>query len=133
MSSYNGADLFGSGPHTITVGAVEVSKKHTAFAGGDGFETLIMGRRGRPVRIGGMLLAASAAALNALVDAIEDYVDDKNNDPPVGRYTLVDGAGVSWTNVELDQFRLRARFKVLEAATEKFACDYEISGRQVYA
>ena len=103
MSTFNSVNLFGSGPHQIVVDGALVAKKRTGYAGCDGLESTTMGRRGRPIMIRGQLRAASMAALNALIEAIEDYCDDG------GSYTLVDGFSESFGDVELDNIRLTSR------------------------
>ncbi len=123
MSTFDGNDIFGSGNHRIVVGGVAVQKKRTAFAGVDGVDSLVLGERGRPVRITGQLRGASIGALNTVISTIE-------NDLSGGAATLVDNFSVSYTNVDLDSLRLIGPIQKTSDGT--FIVNYEVSGVKLY-
>ena len=125
MSTFDGQDIFGSGTHKIIVDGELVSKKRSAFTGIDGVDSQVMGGRGRPVRITGILRAATVAALYALITAIEVEIKD------TGPATLVDNFSVSHTDVELDSIQLTSN--IMYSANEaEYIVTYIVTGRQLY-
>ena len=124
MSSFAGVDLFGSGPHQIVVGGLQVSKKRTGFTGTDGVESLTMGHRGRPITIVGLLKAATRSDLNDLIGAIED--DTLN----FGLGDLIDADGGTTTDVELDGINLTSSYLY---GSGFVMIRYVVRGRQRFA
>ena len=122
MSLYNGIDYFGSGPHQIVVGGELIMKKRTGYAGADGVESLIMGGRGYPVIIRGILWAASRMGINNILFDLETEMK-------LGPATLVDVEGNTYTNVELDRIRLTSTFLT---TSNGVIVRYIIMGRKLY-
>ncbi len=120
MSSFNGQDLFGSGPHSIRPGAWERQLQRRGFAGVDGELLLDMGLRSRAIQQTGRLQGVSAAAVAALVSAIEAYQDGLP-------YALVDDHGQTFSTVILEQFQPTSPIR----RGRGFWCDYTISYRQL--
>lgn len=105
MSTFDGQDLFGSGPHRFEVPALEVRMQRSAAAGADGVRVSTAGLAGREIAQSGVLTAASAAGLQTQVDAIRGVMDGR-----VG--TLVDHLGLAHPNVSLVSFRPRGAMEV---------------------
>ena len=122
MSTYGGLNLFGSGPHRITVAPLAIAKKRTAYAGINGLESLTMGGRGRPIRVTGHLRAVSVAALNVILTAIEASI-------LAGSATLIDNWGVNHINVELDSYFPRGPIQRVNGSL--FIQHYEVRGVQL--
>ena len=104
MSTFSGQNLFGSGPHRITVQPEGFAQKFSGYSGLNGLEVLIMGGRGRQILISGQLKAATVALLNTIIANIETY-------RRLGPATLIDNDGVVWTNVVLGQLQLMGHKK----------------------
>jgi len=104
MSSFGGLDRFGSGPHQIVVDGVQIAKKRTSYCGANGVDSLILGSRGRRVRITGQLKAATRLDVVKLISLIE-------GDCLIGPCDLVDTGGITWTNVELDNIQIIGPYK----------------------
>jgi len=121
MSSFGGNDRFGSGPHQMVIGGVQVAKKRTGYCGANGVESLILGGRGRRVTITGQLKAATRALVDDLIDLIE-------GDCVAGAYDLIDTADITWTNVELDNIRIIGPYKY--TASSVFV-EYVVTGLQL--
>jgi hypothetical protein len=100
MSTFDGVDLFGSGPHQIIVGGEIVTKKRSGYAGVSGLASMTMGGRGWPIQITGILSAATRAALNTLIGDIEDAANFW------GECTLTDSEGNYYYYVELDGIQI---------------------------
>jgi hypothetical protein len=76
MSSFDGKDIFGSGPHTIVFEEIQVDSWKKAFPGVHGTLHFTGGWRGRTGTISGRLEAESPEEIDELVDAIEAYMVD---------------------------------------------------------
>ena len=122
MSTYDGANIFGSGPHRIIVGGEVVAKKRTGYTGVDGVDSLIIGGRGYPVRIRGQLKGANRAAVETLIGTIETAMK-------AGPAALVDVDSNSHSNVELDTLRISGFMK--QTSLGVFV-EYEITGWKLY-
>lgn len=122
-SSFDGDDLFGSGPHQVLVDGLDVAKMRGAFAGCDGFVTATFGARGRPVRISGKLIAADYDALQALIAEIEDACRTW------GECTLV-YLSYTFLYVELDKIQCQPSRQVFWEGSWVEICDYVVTGRQ---
>ncbi|MCP4566829.1 MAG: hypothetical protein GY841_04520 [FCB group bacterium] len=99
MSTYAGQNLFGSGPHRITTQPETFVNKFSGYAGLNGAEVLMMGGRGRRIRITGQLKAATFAALDTILANIETY-------RRLGPATLVDNDAAVWPRVVLNQIQI---------------------------
>jgi len=99
-SSYKGVDLFGSGPHRFVVDRLgrrvvplSVIADDASVAGTEQFGDLEL-----RVTVRGRLVAADAAALWVLIDAVTASAGDANSG------VLDDGAGRQWSAVKLLNF-----------------------------
>lgn len=70
MSSYDGADLFSSGPHRFAALGATLRLQEATAPGVDGARLTIMGASAKRIRQTGRLVAADATAVLALRDAI---------------------------------------------------------------
>lgn len=91
MITYNGQNLFSSGPCTIRPGALQTRDAVSDAPGTIGSTVISQGVSPRTVEQTGMLLADTEAELRALLDAIAIQVG-------VGPATLVDEQGNDWLN-----------------------------------
>ena len=123
MSTYNGEDIFGSGPHKIVVGGEVVMKKRIGYAGANGVNSTVMGGRGWPVRITGQLRSATAAGLNTLIETIEAYTKYPT------ACTLIDNFSYSYTYVELDAIRLTSN---IMCTGTTYIVTYMVTGHKLY-
>ena len=96
MSSYNGIDLFGSGPHRFAVRprGVETQPRWRITGNSAHAGTLPTGQLELEIVVTGRLVAASEAALWTLREAVSGAASFLN-----GAGTLVDGAGRSFTDM----------------------------------
>ncbi len=99
MSSFAGANLFGSGPNRMMVQPEIFVTKLSGYAGLNGAEALLMGGRGRRINISGQLKALTVVALEVLIGNIEAA-------RRLGPAILVDNDGISWFPVILVDFRV---------------------------
>lgn len=104
MSTFQGLDLFGSGPHRFVLEAVG---RYTEDAGfGPTWWPTSQDRGIREVRITqeGRLTSASEAGLWALVDAVRTKAETQATG------TLNDGNGRVWTGMQMRRFQLEGDF-----------------------
>ncbi len=120
MSSLDGLNLFGSGPMSLRPDAWERQLQRRGFAGLDGELVIDLGLRSRAIQQTGRLQGASAAAVGALVTAIEAYQDGQP-------HTLVDDHGLTYPSAILERFETTTPIK----RGRGFWCDYAISYRQL--
>ncbi len=120
MSSYAGLDLFASGPHAFTLGAWERALQRRGFAGVSGELVLDLGRRSRVIVQTGMLQGASAAAVQAQIDAIDAACDG-------AAHTLVDNHQTSLPRAVLEWFELTTPIQ----RSRGYHCQYRIEYRQL--
>ena len=97
MSSFDGQDLFSSGPHRFEVGGLTLRHAEQAAPGGDGAAVVGQGRSARTIVQHGELLADSAAFLRELTALIEAKLDGLEHE-------LIDDAGRLWSNVVMVKF-----------------------------
>lgn len=121
MSSLDGLDLFGSGPHAIRPGPWERAVERRSFAGLDGEVILDMGLRSRVITQTGRLQAASAQALQEALAGIESLVDGRV-------HSLTDNHGQSYLKVLVEYFEPTTP---LQRGVRGFWCDYAIRYRQL--
>jgi len=122
MSSFNGQDLFGSGPHRFHVRGVAMRHEQHAMPGADGVRVTALGRTGRTIDQAGTLLADDIGAMQSQLDAIEAAIDGQPAD-------LVDADARTWTNVVMLEFQPEA----IRRVGVRFAADYVIRYVQVEA
>lgn len=95
-SSYDGVDLFGSGPHRFSIGlrGVETQPRWRITGNSAHTGTLPLGQREFDVVVTGRLVAASEAALWTLRQAVSGAALFS-----AGAATLVDNGGRSFANM----------------------------------
>jgi len=120
MSTLNGQDLFGSGPHTIRAGNWPRSQQRRGFPGIDGEVVIDMGRRARTIEQTGRLQASTASELATLIDAIIALHDGNP-------YTLVDNHGLAYSNVLIDSFAPQTPLR----RGAGYWCDYTLTYTQL--
>jgi len=98
MSSYDGEDIFGSGPHRITWEGQTVSRTEFSFPGQHYTATRSHGMKKQIGRIRGQLRADDVEELEELILVIKGYVADGAG------YELVDNFDRSRLFVRLDNF-----------------------------
>jgi len=120
VSSFDGQDLFGSGPHSIRPDGWERQLQRRGFAGVDGELVLDLGLRSRAIQQTGRLQGASAAAVAALVAAIEAYQDGQVHE-------LTDDHGRTYSSAILEQFQATTPIR----RGRGYWCDYAAVYRQL--
>lgn len=122
MSSFKGQDLFGSGPHRVTVGTRGSFVLSDAAIASPGPNTYPVGVQELDVVVAGRLTASSESALNTLRDAV---VAQLISPPTAG--VLVDQAGRSWADLSFIAYeeqgpvdRGRVRSVAYEARFRRF-------------
>ena len=101
-SSFGGVDLFGGSPHRFVMGAVGPVVRTRLSLGQTAAGSLLVGAGEPTVTVRGRLVAASAAALFARIDAIAAELQ-----PGSGgfvRRMLVDHDGRSWADMTFVSF-----------------------------
>lgn len=88
MSSFNGADYFGSGPHSFAQGPRGKQWARNVDLGTSDPGIQILGDHTPTVEVQGRLTAPDAAGLKALTDALEAAAGSKGD--------LVDDSGRTW-------------------------------------
>ena len=120
MSTFNGLDLFGSGPHSIRPGSWPREQVRRGMAGLDGEVVIDLGQRSREIQQTGRLQAATTAGLATLVDAIIAMHDG-------AAYTLVDNHNQSHTNAMIEMFAPETPLR----RGVGYWCDYALTYRQL--
>lgn len=120
MSSFDGQNLFDSGPHSIRPDAWERQLQRRGFAGIDGELVLDLGLRSRAIHQTGRLQGASASAVAALAETIEAYQDGRPHE-------LIDNHGRTYPSAILEEFQTTTPIK----RGRGFWCDYTVSYRQL--
>lgn len=116
MSSLDGVDLFGSGPHGLRTLAWERCQVRRGFAGIDGEMVIDMGARSRRIVQTGRLCAPTAATLNAIIARIESSQDGQ-------LHGLVDNLGRTYAHVMVEGFALNGPPK----CGRGFWCEYTVN------
>jgi hypothetical protein len=116
MSSLDGVDLFGSGPHGFATLAWERSQVRRGFAGVDGEMVVDMGLRSRRIVQTGRLCAPTAEALDAIVNEIELWQDGR-------LHQLIDNLGRTYPRVMMEGFALDGPPK----CGRGFWCEYTVN------
>jgi hypothetical protein len=120
MSSLDGSDLFGSGPHSFQPGGWERSLQRRGLAGLDGEVVLDRGLRSRQILQTGRLQSTSASGAQTLIGQIEARNDGK-------AHILVDCHGQTFSRVVLERFELTSPIQ----RARGYWCDYSIRYRQL--
>ena len=120
MSTLDGVDIFGSGPHDLKTLAWERSQVRRGFAGVDGEMVVDMGARGRRIVQTGRLQAPTAAALAVIIAAAEALQDGR-------LHKLTDNLGRVFAHVLVEGFELAGPPK----CGRGFWCDYIVNYLQL--
>ncbi len=120
MSTLDGENLFGSGPHVISPGSWRRDVVRRSFSGVSGEIAIDQGKRSREMRQTGRLQAADAASLQAIISRIENHIDG-------GSHTLVDNHGTIFRRVLMESFNMPSGIR----HGRGYWCDYEIIYRQL--
>ena len=120
MSSLDGQDYFGSGPHTIRPAVRERAILRRSLPGLDGELVIDLGRRSRPIVQAGRLQAETAQQLAALTDSIEQLCDGR-------LHTLIDNHGTFYRQVLVESFEPTTPL----SRGRGFWCDYTLRYRQL--
>lgn len=88
MTTFRSEDLFGSGPHRVTMGPRSLSLVPNFQLGEPGAGTTFVGVLEWEVVVEGCLIATTRASLWALRDAFAERISDE---PAVGSLVLSDG------------------------------------------
>jgi hypothetical protein len=119
MSLLDEQDLFGSGPHEITVGSPARRLARRGFAGLDGEAVLDMGSRPREITQSGRLQADTSEELQEIVSRIEACLDG-------GLHTLEDNHGRVHASLIVESFQVATPLR----RGRRFWCEYGIVYRQ---
>ena len=120
MSTLDGQDLFGSGPHAVQTGSWRRSLERRSFAGLDGELVLDLGMRSREIVHQGRLQAATSEDLDTLIVQIEGFIDGKF-------HTLVDNHARVYERVFIEHFEPTTPLQQGRA----FWCEYTLRYRQL--
>ncbi len=120
MSTLDGENLFGSGPHVISPGSWRRDVLRRSFSGVSGEMAIDQGKRSREIRQTGRLQAADAASLQTIISQIENHIDGDS-------YTLVDNHGTSFSYILMESFNITTGIR----RGRGYWCDYEIIYRQL--
>jgi hypothetical protein len=121
MSSYDGDDLFGSGPHRFAQRSAGVRVQQTTAPGVDGARLTMLGRSATRITQTGRLVAAEVPALLALRDAILDKCDGRAAD-------LVDGQGATSPNMVIVRFEMAGEIDIGRVCSLRYEIDYVEAG-----
>lgn len=124
MSSFNGENLFGSGPHVIYIDGIKADKHLFSFPNVHGSFDVGHGFRWRSGKIVGWLEGENIAELQSLISKIERYYVNRT------AATLVDNWGRSFNDVVIDEFRTKDEIK-REIGTGRLMNDYEVIFKQL--
>ena len=116
MSSYDGLDLFSSGPHRFSLPGVKLRTTEATAPGIDGVRLVNLGRDVKRIEQKGRLVAENAEDLIALRDAISAVCDGR-------KATLIDSFGGEHVNMVIVSFVTAERIDI----GGHFSLGYEIN------
>lgn len=116
MITFNGLELFSSGPSAIDPGPLESRDALADSPGAIGTSVITQGTSPRRLAQRGTLVADNADAMQALLDAIQSQVG-------TGTATLTDQHGKAWADCLMQRFETEA----LHRLGPRYAADYEIT------
>ena len=105
MSSFDGENLFRSGPHAFQVGGLSLRHVLLETPGGRGVRLSDQGKHGRSITQFGQLVADDPTAMQAIIEAIEAKLDGRP-------HTLVDDANRPWPHTVMIGFEPEAMRRV---------------------
>lgn len=121
MITYNGLDLFSSGPGLVEPGAIEGRDAVADSPGSIGASVVSQGVAPRRLIQRGTLVADDSDALQALIDAIQDQVS-------AGAADLIDRHGKVWPDCLMQRFETG----VFHRLGPRMATAYEITYLQTH-
>lgn len=121
MITYNGLDLFSSGPGLVEPGAIEGRDAVADSPGSIGASVVSQGTAPRKLIQRGTLVADDEASLQTLIDAIESQVG-------AGAAELIDSHGKAWPECLLQRFESG----VFVRLGPRFTAEYEITYLQTH-
>lgn len=122
MSSFGGADLFGSGRHRVVAEGLFIRHSLQATPGGRGVELKSHGLSGRKIEQEGVLIADDSSELELLASAVEARLDGVARE-------LSDDLGRVWGNTVMIRFE---RERVRRAGV-RWVMGYRVEYLQVAA
>lgn len=121
MSSYDGEDLFSSGPYRFALPRTQLRAEETTALGVDGARLTFMGRSAKRIKQTGRLIAADAAAVLALRDEIGVRCDGRAAE-------LIDANGQAHPNMMIVRFDTADRIDVGRVASLAYEIEYVEAG-----
>jgi hypothetical protein len=121
MSSYDGEDLFSSGPHRFAPSGTTMRVLEAPAPGVDGARLTVMGKAATRLRQTGRLVAADSAEVLALRDAIRGKCDGRAAD-------LVDAQGCTHVNLVIERFDVASEIDLGRVASLTYEIDYVEAG-----
>lgn len=121
MITYNGLDLFSSGPSVVEPGALEGRDALADAPGAIGASVVTQGVLPRKLVQRGKLIADDEQALQSLIDAIQSQVDS-------GAATLVDQHAKAWPECLMRRFEVETFTRL----GPRLMTAYEITYLQTY-
>ncbi len=121
MSSYDGEDLFGSGPHRFAPLRMPLRLLEATAPGVDGARLTVMGRAATRLRQTGRLVAQDSAGVVALRDAIRGKCDGRAAD-------LVDAQGCTHASMVIERFEVASEIDLGRLASLTYEIVYVEAG-----
>ena len=121
MITFNGLQLFASGPSTIDPGPLESRDALAGSPGSIGTSVITQGTTPQRLTQRGTLVADDTEAMQARIDAVQSQVG-------IGTATLVDQHDKAWPDCLMQRFEAEA-FRRLGP---RYAVDYEITYLQTH-
>jgi len=120
VSSLDGQDLFGSGPHEIQPLGWQRALARRAFVGLDGELVVDLGLRSRIIEQRGRLQATTAQALDEILSQIAAANDG-------AKHSLIDNHGRTFSGLVIESFQTTTPLR----RGRGFWCDYTLTYRQL--
>ena len=117
MATFNGQDLFASGPVYFRVGAPSLRHVTHAAPNGQGIQLASQGREAREITQAGTLTADTIAKIQQQIDAIETNLDGQAS-------TLVDELERSWSNTVMIRFEPKSPVRIGVRWKLEYKIDY---------
>ncbi len=121
MSSYDGADLFGSGPHRFARRTAGLRVQETTAPGVDGARLTCLGRTATRLVQTGRLVAPDVPALLILRDAILAKCDGRAAE-------LIDGQGATYANLMIVRFDTAGEIDIGRVCSLSYEIEYVEAG-----
>ncbi|MCK4874169.1 MAG: hypothetical protein KAS72_15710 [Phycisphaerales bacterium] len=121
MSSYDGEDLFSSGPHRFTAASTRMRVHEAEAPGVDGARLVMLGRGAKRIVQTGRLVADTTDDLLDLRDAITQRCDGR-------AAVLVDSRGCTHEHMVIERFDTAERVDVGRVASLGYEISYVEAG-----